>query len=101
MGIIVVILDAIAALAGPASDVLRSLFKASQAFHAGSDATPDEIAGEAIGIAQQVMALEHDTMKQVENVAAALKASHSDMPAPVVFKNAAAAVAHIAATPAQ
>jgi hypothetical protein len=96
MGIVVVILEAIAELAGPAAAMFRSIFTAQKDFHANSDATPDELAQQAIDLAQAAIALYGDARNQIMNVRDHLMASHSDLPATIATMHAAAAVHHVA-----
>ena len=95
MPIVVVILEAIAALVGPAADMLKSMFTASKDFHAKSDVTPDELAAEAIQVAEQAVAVTNDVFEQIHRVRAALSMSHSDLPPTIATMHAAAAVEHV------
>lgn len=96
MGIVLVILEAIAEIAGPAAAMFRSIFTAQKEFHAISDATPDELAQQAITLAESAVELYEDTRCQISDVRDALLASHSDLPATVATIHAAAAVHHVA-----
>lgn len=95
MNIVVVILEAIAELAGPAAAMFQSIFTAQRDFHANSDATPDDLAKQAMTIAEDAAWLYEDTRNQITNVRDALLASHSDLPATIATMHAAAAVHHV------
>ncbi|MDE2040627.1 MAG: hypothetical protein KGJ45_11525 [Elusimicrobia bacterium] len=94
MSIIAIVLEAIAALGGPAADMFKSLFTAAQTFHAG-DTTPDQLAKEAVELAKEAQTLVSDVDTQISIVRQGLAETHHDIPATVATHVAAAAVEHV------
>lgn len=95
MNIIVAILSAIAALAGPFRDILTTVWQDVQTFHTNGDVTPDQLALQALQIAPQAISLVADVKQQISIVATALQESNNNLTPAHAVSVAAAAVSHV------
>ena len=100
MGVVITILTAVGALAGPFATLVTALWHDAEGIFGGgtASATPDELATEAIDIATKAATLVADAKAQIAIVTQALQESHSDLTVVTATHLATAAVKHVSTT---